>query len=64
MGLLKKKNKFYKKGENVKGDSFEWWKMKLLWKGETHVIFNLYKRNIFFSFSFSFFLKKNVKLVE
>jgi hypothetical protein len=36
--------------------------MKLLWKGGTHVIFKLYRRNNFFSFSFSFFLhlKKNV----
>jgi hypothetical protein len=41
VGLLKKKNKFYKKGENVKGDSFEWWKIKLLWKGGTHVTFKL-----------------------
>jgi hypothetical protein len=61
VGLFKKKKKtFYKngtkKGENVKGNSFEWWKMKLLWKGEKHTLYLIYKRIIFFSFSFSFYI--------
>jgi hypothetical protein len=67
--LLKKKKKSFikmvKKGENVKGGLvLKGEKMKLLWKGGTHVIFKLYKKYFLFSLFIFLYLKKNCKLVE
>ncbi len=54
-----------KKGENVKGGLvLKGEKMKLLWKGGTHVIFKLYKKYFLFSLFIFLYLKKNCKLVE